>query len=272
MRKIIVTVSFLLIWACSARAQETDDPVVKEHFFSLALETSQITYKEPGFMRDRGIMAGISGSYDYTGLSPWRFGADLKVNGGKLDYTSNGTGSMNGDKDYIVEVRGKAGYDIDWKKLVLTPYLGVGYRFLSDDSHNRQTTTGDWGYRRESNYFYLPLGVTASVKMPKGWTLTPCGEYDIFIRGAQFSRLQDVDENYNNLHNRQSRGYGLRCSFKVAKTINKKLSVAIEPFFRYWNIKQSRRTDLVYDNVIIGYGYEPKNISDEIGCKIGVEF
>ncbi len=51
-----------------------------------------------------------------------------------------------------------------------------------------------------------------------------------------------------------------------------KFSFAIEPFVRYWNISKSEERDVSYGGNVIGYGWEPKNNSTEIGIKFLTRF
>ena len=46
-----------------------------------------------------------------------------------------------------------------YQNLRLTPYLGAGYRYLFNEGSGRRTTTGHFGYDREANYYYSPIGV-----------------------------------------------------------------------------------------------------------------
>ena len=52
----------------------------------------------------------------------------------------------------------------------------------------------------------------------------------------------------------------------------KNLNLSIEPFIRYWNIKKSENADITYYGTYIGYGWEPKNNSKEIGIMIALKF
>ena len=85
------------------------------------------------------------------------------------------------------------------------------------------------------------------------------------------SHLSDTGLALNDIENNQDKGYGIRGSIKLLKK-GEKLDFVTEPFIRYWNIKKSKETAITYSGTIIGYGYEPKNNSIEIGCKLAVKF
>jgi hypothetical protein len=50
------------------------------------------------------------------------------------------------------------------------------------------------------------------------------------------------------------------------------MSFIIEPYIRYWNIKESNYSILAYDNMPEEYVLEPNNESTEIGCKLAITF
>ena len=57
---------------------------------------------------------------------------------GKVDYKNSGT--LDNINDYAVELRGLGGYGFPvFSITVLTPYVGIGYRYLNDDTESIQT-------------------------------------------------------------------------------------------------------------------------------------
>ena len=63
----------------------------------------------------------------------------------------------------------------------------------------------------------------------------------------------------------------MRGSVKFEKE-SETLDILIEPFVRYWNIEKSEEENVTYSGVIVGYGYEPKNNSTDVGVKLAVKF
>ncbi len=64
----------------------------------------------------------------------------------------------------------------------LSPYAGLGYRYLYNDLRGT-TSTGEAGYRRYSQYFYVPLGLSSRFNVSGKWSVSPTIEYDYFITG-----------------------------------------------------------------------------------------
>ncbi len=237
------------------------------HTFELRPEISYIVYKEPEVMKDKGMMYGLAGSYTY------RQKVMLKVEGrgsfGKVDYTNSG--EIDNIKDYMLEFRGLFGYDFPISNgSTFTPYIGLGYRYLNDDSSGKISTTGAWGYERESNYIYSPLGMTFVIDLGNNWSTVETIEYDLFLWGKQKSHLSDVP-GYNDLSNRQKKGYGLRGSLTLQKK-GKIVDFEGGSFIRYWNIKESEKDALTYYGTFEYYMVEPKNKSTEIGIMGTVKF
>lgn len=243
---------------------------LKKDTWSLGPEISYFTYEEPHFMKDKGFLFGITGSYTYHDNLMLK--AEGRYSFGNLDYSSPGSGTMSGIPDYIWEFRGLAGYDfVVQKGSILTPYIGIGYRYLNDDSSGKISSAGDYGYERESNYYYSPIGVKVITNLHDGWSTEATAEYDIFWSGKQISHLSDADPGYNDPENRQKHGYGIRGSIEFQKKAEDR-DFALEPFIRYWSIKESQRADWKYYGVIVGEVFEPKNHSTEYGINLLVKF
>ncbi|MBI4845799.1 MAG: hypothetical protein HY810_04920 [Candidatus Omnitrophica bacterium] len=233
-------------------------------------EFSFIAYKEPGVMEQQGAMSGFSGSL--TNYGEYIFRAEGKIGYANMDYQSRNTGDMDNIDDYLLEVRGIAGGELkEVEEIRIIPYLGIGFRYLSDDSQGMTTNTGALGYKREANYYYIPIGLEIS-----SWEAGDKGirvflEFDYFIKGVQKSYLSGAVLAFNDPENSQNEGYGYRASVRFRKK-TADLDFVFEPFFRCWRIEQSESTDITYSGVIIGFGYEPKNISTEYGLKMSMVF
>jgi hypothetical protein len=241
---------------------------LKRHTFELKPEISYIVYKEPDVMKEKGMMYGLAGSYTF------RQKLMLKVEGrgsfGKVDYSNSG--KMNNITDYMLEFRGLGGWDfILLSAITMTPYIGIGYRYLNDDSGGKVSSTGALGYERESNYIYSPLGMAFIIDLGNGWSTLETIEYDLFWWGKQKSHLSDADPGLNDVSNRQKNGNGLRGSLTLQKKVNK-IDIEVGPFIRYWRIKKSETKTITYYGIPIGYGWEPKNRSTEIGILGAIKF
>jgi len=237
---------------------------LQEHTWELGTEISHITYDEPNVMEEKGIMYGVFGSYAYR--DNWMLKADGKFSYGQVDYKNSGT--MDNIDDYMLEFRGLGGYGFSiLQASTLTPYIGLGYRYLNDDLAGT-TSTGAAGYEREQSYFYSPIGIETITKLENGWSIGTMLEYDIFWSGKNKSHFSDASPAYNDLEFDQDEGYGIRGSVKFQKE-GDKVDYLIEPFIRYWNIKESDRDLLTATNT---YYVEPKNNSTEFGIKFAVKF
>jgi len=291
---LVLGLFFLL--ANNSFANEDGTNFLKEVFnrensltqFELGTEISYIRYVEPNFMKDKGNMYGIYSSMTYrtsdnghisslkdvfsdqNKVNMFKF--DGKLSFGKMDYESEGTGTMDGVQDYMLEFRGLAGYDIPvFQSSRITPYLGFGFRYLNDDSGGKTTTTGHFGYEREANYFYLPVGVETRTDFQNSWMLETVFEYDVFLGGKQKSHLGDAVAGLSTIENDQNAGFGLRGSVKIIKETSN-IDFSMEPFIRYWHIDDSDISAITYNGVAVGFGLEPENKSTEYGVKLGMQF
>jgi hypothetical protein len=260
---------FLALFVFCVPAAAKSDPNIadKRHTFEIGPEVSWITYKEPGLMKEEGVMYGVGGSYIYRGPlfsskvpDSWMLRADGRYSVGEVDYDGHlqpsGTPySMSNVDDYIWELRGLFGYDFKNDTARTTAYTGFGYRYLNDDS------SGDpAGYERESNYFYIPIGVDVLLFSEGQWSLGGIMEFDYLAYGEQRSHLEDVEgyEDYGVLKNKQHNGWGFRASVRL-KEQKQGVCFGVEPFVRYWNIRNSKVTE---DFI------EPENRSIETGIRL----
>jgi len=237
------------------------------HSFDIGLEAFYKEYKEPDVMNEKGMMYGIGLAYTYH--DKVMFKASLLVAYGEVDYENSG--KLDGIPNQHWELRGLLGYDfaID-PTFTITPYIGLGYRVLRDDSSGMITSTGARGYNRESNYFYSPVGVSIIKVLPEGWTFAAEAEFNYLWYGKQYSDLSGANPLYPDVDNQQDQGYGIRGAIRIEKKFTY-TSILFEPFIRYWHISQSDDTIFSAGGTIYR-GYEPKNETTEIGAKVGIKF
>jgi hypothetical protein len=244
------------------------------HTWQVWPEVSQFKYREPGFMTEEGTFFGLGAAYTYR---PWVDANAVTVTGGNMlrlegrlsfgqvDYDgslSDGTPyTMQGLDDVLFEFRVLMGRDYPAPSSLVTPYFGLGYRLLSDDA-----TSDPLGYRRESNYLYLPLGVRYTREFWERWLVTPAAEFDLLIVGLQASHLSDSDPFHHDVTNEQSFGYGLRGSVQLQRRFDR-FNLALDPFVTFWSVRKSKvKAD---EDILV---YEPRNWSVEYGLRFILAF
>jgi hypothetical protein len=235
---------------------------------NIGLSLSSYEYREPGIMSLTGVKMGVD--LHIIKVSEERhnliFRGDLRYAFGTVDYNSEATGSASGDPDWYFEARGLVGKDWVINESVFSPYAGFGYRYLFNDGRGI-SSTGFGGYRRESNYFYFPIGTIYRIALNNRAKLESTLEYDQLLAGTQVSSLSDVGAGYSDLTNDQSSGYGLKLSVMYQKD-----KWAIGPYANYWNIGQSDSALIYQNGTPIGIGWEPKNDTVEFGFQANQRF
>jgi len=269
---LCVAIVFMVTQVSFAQpAKDSKQEVILKSGAEIGFEVSHIKYEEPDFMEEEGIMYGLSGSYAvHQNKSMLKL--DGRLTWGQVDYTSPESGDLNDINDYIFETRFSLGYDYSFSTTtIMTPYIGIGYRYLNDDTSGMVSSTGTMGYERESNYLYSPIGIDITSRIQNGWIIGATAEYDLFWYGLQRTHLEDIAVGLNALDNDQHEGWGVRGSVKIEKKSGN-IDFVIEPFIRYWDIKKSDESVITYYNFIIGEGYEPANNSTEWGIKLALKF
>lgn len=178
---------------------------VNKHLLEIDAEAFYFRYKEPNVMRDVGTMRGIYSRYAYRPLSGDILYTNImnlyKIEGrysfGEVDYEAENGAALNDIDDWSVELRGILGKEYLDAPFTITIYSGAGYRYLNDDTSGRTSTVGSttyYGYQRESNYYYLPVGFEFSNRLDDAWSFTISGEYDWLVYGLQRSHLSDGNQ------------------------------------------------------------------------------
>lgn len=233
----------------------------------------QAGFDEQFFMRDYGFFAGVNASLAYYGALFLKLDAQYKA--GQIHYESCRTGSANGIHDYVFGYRGLVGFCMCSRNGTrITPYTGLGYRYLFDRSsekHTTQSSTVFHGYDRESNYLYSPLGVELNRRFDAHWTVGLVGEFDYLWRGFQESHLEQVSA-YFPVVNKQDTGWGARISLRMIRCDVSDRQMVLEPYFRHWNIDRSEYSAAYIGSHFARLGNEPHNTTNEFGFKFSWVF
>jgi hypothetical protein len=224
---------------------------------SLGLTLGYYVYKEPGLMALKGALAGIT----YTAVIPFSthffFKGDVSFAFGRHKYSSQRTGTHNNNPTYYHEMRPLFGKDLIFSQQALSPFSGLGYRFLHHDGYGTRTSTGHYGYHRTNTMIYIPVGFIHRFALNESSKIQTTIEYDHMIYGRQYSGI-DVDNSGKGISHNQKKGFGARFSIEYHQS-----KWSIGPYITYWNIAKS--------DIQKGY-IEPKNNTIEAGFKVAYTF
>ena len=240
----------------------------------LGLTLSTYSYKEPSLsvqMDATNIGVEYQGTYAFK--NNWFVLGEIDYNTGKVKYS--GTGTQSGIPQYYFNLKAAVGYDFAFDKFVLSPYVGLGYRYLSQQWGGTQTSTGAYGYDRQSTYNYLPIGVIHRFAAGSKSLIETNFEYDYLMSGNQMSGLGALNgrgglSGLSDVNNAQKSGYGLNLS-----VMYKEDSWGVGPYWKYWNIKNSETAGGTFTYNGTTYRatwYEPANNTNEFGIKVIYRF
>jgi len=246
------------VFATAVPAQR--DPLATRGGWEAGLQAAGYEYDEPFFATLEGERIGASGAYTFLGPDYLHSRIEARYSYAELDYT--GSGTLADVPDHVFELRALAGRDYRAGRIVWVPYVGLGLRYLYNDLRGT-TSTGQFGYRRKSRYYYLPVGVTLRIPMGGRWVFAPQLEYDAFANGKQRSYLGDAGLGLNDVTNRQGRGRGARAQLAFEGP-----RWGFSLWTHYWKIKNS-------DVQPVGFGLaglEPANTTQETGVELRYRF
>ena len=268
--KLVLTASLISSSLVFAQSQPVN--LKTQSGNELGLTISSYSYSEPSL---NVSMKATNLGIDYTGTyafgNDWFLLGNANYNNGQVNYS--GTGTQSGIPQYYYDFKGVVGYDFAFEGFNLSPYAGIGYRFLSQQWGGSSTSTGALGYDRQSTYNYLPIGVIHRFAVTDKAKLETTLEYDYLLSGNQYSGLASLNgtrggNTYTgipNVNNSQNSGYGINLT-----VMYKEESWGVGPYFKYWNIQQSNNA---YATIGVNgtrtnyYVYEPANNTKEYGIK-----
>ena len=196
----------------------------------------------------------------------WYWGADARQSHGNINYSSVSRGDKGGNAEVLTEVRITGGKDYPLGTQLLAPYFGLGYRELRTDLRGL-TSTGDEGYRRRSQYVYLPLGLTHRLQLQAQARLSTSLEYDLLLDGQQSFLLSDTDPSSNDPVTSQRSGHGLRLTSSYETH-----DWSFGFFVHYWRVAASDQARQALAGVPAALVEEPRNSTREVGVQFRLRF
>jgi len=266
--------------------QEPDAPGISIHGAKVGGEytgTWSLSRQQHWFVQAN--LRGEAGTTTYDGAcAPWFIRPNsASPNGYELDLGAFSPCSESGDADWYGEVRGMIGKDFVGEQWSLSPVTGAGLRHLSNG------TTGIGGYRTDE-YLYVPVGLTTRTMLTPHHALSLSVEYDRLIHGWQKTRDSQLGggllpatttapaftiDGFTDISFTQTSGWAVRASatYQVAGR------VSVTPYFLHWTVNASpvnTETVAFTVNTITAHeqlgAYEPYNVTNEFGLKLGLHF
>jgi len=256
--------ALLIAGSAFAQSDQERNPLAARPGWEIGAQIANYEYIEPDFAKLSGYRLGFDAAGTLVS-GPVFARIEGRVSYGLLDY--QGSGSVTGVPDYILEARALVGADFLGSGASFSPYLGLGYRYLFNDFRG-YTSTGESGYRRYSTYLYIPVGFTVRFRLEGGWVLAPALEADVFLGGKQVSKLSDTGiPGFQDVTNTQNTGRGHRASLMFEKG-----DLAFGLWTHYWHIDDS---DVQFAGVVGGtlrFAREPENTTRESGIELRYRF
>ena len=263
--KLLLLISLLLLPLGYVAAQPTPENLKTQSANQLGLTISGYVYDEPSLnVRMTALNVGVEYLGTYAFQNDWFVLGQIDYNNGPVKYSGSGTAS--GIPQYYVNLKAALGHDFAFNGFVLSPYIGIGYRYLNQAFGGVTTSTGAAGYDRRSTYNYVPIGIIhrTAVNNNKAKLETTL-EYNYLISGNQYSGLAAANPLLSNQNNAQNSGYGINLTI-----LYKQDQWGLGPYYKYWNIADSQTSpaNFVASGVRYNRIYEPANTTNEFGLKL----
>ena len=223
----------------------------------LSFTLSDYYYYEPSLdVTFAGPKGGI-GYYRAQPLTESFFGIfEIDYRFGPTEYSWSGV-SGEGIPEYYIDGKIALGRDFNFENFVISPYVGLGYRRLFNEFG---TLTNS--YDRMSQYWYIPVGLIHRIGLGSDARLETMVEGDILLAGYQESKFSQYSPDWQDVHNTQSRGYGIKASMMYQRD-----HWGIGPYLNYWNIEDSDSDSTPCYPGQVCKIFEPANSTTEYGVE-----
>lgn len=239
----------------SAFALDANSSLLSPAETTLGVTFSSYKYEERAIMALNATMAGVAWRQSRKLSSPWAGGnwfvrTELRYANGQANYSSLSSGTIDNTPNWLLEGRALVGKDFDMGSHVLAPYVGIGLRHLHNDL---RTNDQRQGYRRDTRYTTLPIGVTHRFLWDNRHKVSTTLEYSHWLKGVHKARLADQNPNGVDIRLVQKTGHGLRLSSMVQIG-----HWSVGPTVNFWKVDQSEVTT----------HFEPRNTTRDIGFQL----
>lgn len=225
--------------------------------------------------RDDGGFGSLGASYVKPLQSSVFLRARFNVAMGSVDYAgADGEDRIDDVEQNYGQFELHLGKDIRLAKgATLTPYFGMGGRYLEDESGGKRTNTGRLGYDREVSYTYVPIGAAARIPLAGKSFLTLSAQYNWVVDGDVRSRLSSIDPRLPDIKVKLDKGSGFELAALGSTPMGRKI-LSFGPFLRSWNVDRSETFVLVDPE---GSGdaiefFEPDSKTTEVGLRLSLAF
>jgi hypothetical protein len=230
--------------------------------------------------------------------------AEVELSFGNVDYDSYASGKTSNASAWQGNFRLLAGYDFlsPDESLMITPYVGFGYRRVTDEAGGWVDTIvyNHMPYESRYQYFYLPFGVETLKQVNSDWDISFKLEGAVLLSGNVELGLSDIPGLYSatdldtglpiTIAFRDSdkikvkSGFGVKTSLKAIKKLQF-YNVFVEPFFEMWRMSKSDSKAMLSVSTADQYYYsaypdgseykplyEPASYTFDVGLRLGMQF
>ena len=152
--------------------------------------------------------------------------------------------------------------------LSIAPYLGFGVRDLDNDIH------GAAGYLKQRRYYYLPVGLRTTLAESDAYALSMDARFMWLLHGTEDARLSDFNPDLRDASTTLGGGdgYGVHLALNFKRRLASGFDVAVQPFFRMWDVEESAESTLYANGIPVGTGRDPAHTIKETGIALVVSF
>jgi hypothetical protein len=224
---------------------------------------------------ESGWLPGISVKYAYR--MPSFFYTQVYADYAAADLTFDGTtqGGMpvrfTGSPQRFFKLEWNIGYV--WQaghNLQIIPFIGYGYRHWLRGKAGITPTFST--IEEEYSWSYLPAGLKADYTINRRWSIGATAALNIMFNGKMKARLSQVLAGANDPEFDLGSRPGFYAELPMTFRFTNQWALVASPWYEYSQIGQSNTLNVVQNNTLIGFAFEPASRTHQYGFRLGASY
>ena len=152
----------------------------------------------------------------------------------------------------------------------LIPYIGLGHRYWLRGK--AKITPTFRSFEEEYSWSYLPVGLKADYTLNRQWSIGATLGANIMFNGKMTARLSHVLAGANDPEFDLGNKVGYYAEMPVTYTFARNWALVGTPWYEYSQIGRSNTLNIIQNNTIVGFAFEPPSRTHQYGLKLGFAY
>lgn len=152
----------------------------------------------------------------------------------------------------------------------LIPFVGYGYRYWLRGKPMATATFRT--FEEEYSWSYVPIGLKAECDLGNRWSVGATLAVNLMFNGKMEARFSQVLAGANDLEFDLGNRPGFYAELPVTYRFTKNWAVVGTPWYEHSEIGRSNTLDIVQNNAIVGFAFEPASRTHQYGFRLAASY